>query len=273
MSQPAYDDPPVAEVALAIHFSPLGALKAVHLGRLATLWEESYPYVEEHPEAPPAPDELDRPTGLPSFRIELVENSPLPRTWYRNESGSRLIQIQRDRVVHNWRRLSEDDPYPRYTALRPLFENAYDQFSGLVEAQGIGKLHPTQCEVTYVNPVVVGGHITALSDLGKLIAPWSGEFSDDFLPQPEGVALDLQFAITGDDGKQLGRLHISVAPAVHGATGQEVMLLQLVARGRPLSPSREGALAFLDVAHDWIVRGFASVTTPEIQSQWRRTDA
>jgi hypothetical protein len=37
-----------------------------------------------------------------------------------------------------------------------------------------------------------------------------------------------------------------------------------------MSPTVEGAVEFLDIAHDWIVRGFVELTTVEIQTEWGR---
>jgi hypothetical protein len=49
-------------------------------------------------------------------------------------------------------------------------------------------------------------------------------------------------------------------------------VMNLTARGRPDEESIEGALRFLDIGREWIVRGFAAVTTPEMHAIWRRRD-
>jgi hypothetical protein len=44
----------------------------------------------------------------------------------------------------------------------------------------------------------------------------------------------------------------------------------MIARGKPLSPDVDGALRFLNIGHEWIVRGFTELTTPEMHSKWDR---
>ena len=49
------------------------------------------------------------------------------------------------------------------------------------------------------------------------------------------------------------------------------MTLNLISLGRASSPDLAGALDFMDLAHEWIVRGFTSMTTAEAHEHWRRT--
>jgi uncharacterized protein (TIGR04255 family) len=189
-----------------------------------------------------------------------------------NETGSELVQVQRDRIVHNWRRLTPDSPYPHYEALRPAFRNDLADFQAFLDESGVGKFNPYQCELTYINPIPVNQGIDRLGAIEKLLAPWSGSFSDDFLGEPESVAVVLRFPITDQDGRTMGRLHISAQPVQSQEDGTFAILLQLVARGRPYDQNIEGILKFLDLGHEWIVRGFAAVTTREMHRVWGRTE-
>jgi hypothetical protein len=62
-------------------------------------------------------------------------------------------------------------------------------------------------------------------------------------------------------------------PAMDLKTQQPMFVLTLTARGRPIGEGIEGALAMLDIGREWIVRGFASVTTRTMHDVWRRIDA
>src|SRR5829696_8254411 len=110
-----------------------------------------------------------------------------------NETGSELVQVQRDRIVHNWRRLTPESPYPHYEALRPSFSEDLTDFQAFLDEFGIGKFNPYQCELTYINPIPLGRGIDRLGELERLLAPWSGSFTDDFLSEPESVAVVLRF--------------------------------------------------------------------------------
>lgn len=269
---PSFEAPPVEEVALGAHFQRLTELKSIHIGRLAAAWPD-YPTLEEQPEAPPQADELDTSSpSTPGFRIELLDQAPFPRIWFLDESQTKVRQLQRDRLVQNWRRVKPDDAYPHYEALRPLFASAFETLAQFVGAEGIGRVQVTQCEISYVNPIRPAGPFESLGRLDKLLSPWSGKFADEFLPTPDVVSASMRFPIEVE-GRLVGRLHISAQPAAKPATGEQVLLLQVVARGRPVGEGLAGVLNFLDIGHEWIVRGFASATTPQMHRHWRRSDA
>ena len=48
--------------------------------------------------------------------------------------------------------------------------------------------------------------------------------------------------------------------------------MKLTARGNPQGDGLEGALEFIDTGHEWIVRGFTSFVTKEMQALWGRKD-
>jgi hypothetical protein len=78
--------------------------------------------------------------------------------------------------------------------------------------------------------------------------------------------------MTDTSGKTVGRLHISANPVQSQVDGTSAVLLQLSARGRPYDQSIDGVLQFLDLGHEWIVRAFAAITTPEMHDLWERQD-
>jgi uncharacterized protein (TIGR04255 family) len=272
---PAFERPPVSEVALAVHFDPPLPLTSVTIARLWERWKDNFPNLEEYPELPPIMDELASDSARASIQFRVLDAAsaaPIPRFWFLNKTGSELIQVQRDRLVHNWRRLDSDSPYPHYDVLRPAFKEELEDFARFLEESKIGPLNAFQCEITYVNALPVDDALPRLGELERVLAPWSGHFSDDFLSTPESVSVALRFPVVDGTGSKVGRLHISAQPVESAADGSLAVLLQLVARGRPDDGTFEGALRFLDLGHEWIVRGFASITSREMHELWGRED-
>jgi hypothetical protein len=74
-----------------------------------------------------------------------------------------------------------------------------------------------------------------------------------------------------DDSRFLGRLNVSVQPAYVNATREEILSMTLTARGEPLRADTDGVLDFLDMGHNWIVRGFTQLTTPKMHELWGRS--
>jgi hypothetical protein len=67
----------------------------------------------------------------PTFRVELV-NPDVTRFWFLAEPPTRLIQVQRDHFIINWRKVRGDEIYPRYQSeMRPRFEREWNEFKDL----------------------------------------------------------------------------------------------------------------------------------------------
>jgi uncharacterized protein (TIGR04255 family) len=266
----------VAEVALAVYFARPVGVPAAELGRLWDRWRDRYPRTEDQPLLPPViPETFNVPSF--GFSMQFMAGQLGSRVWFVTKDGEQLVQVQPDRLIHNWRRTTIDEPYPRYELLRPAFADDVNDFSQFLVEQGLDRPSVLQAELTYVNPIPVA----ALGDsklLGRLLAPWSGQYSDDFLPSPEDVRISIRYRINDPSSHEpVGRLYMDGAPALHQASEgepEEVYMLQLFARGRPLGDDGvAGALAFLDLGHEWIVRGFTSMTTKTMHAEWGRQDA
>ena len=244
------------------------------MGRLWDRWRNRYPRSEDQPPLPPAPREVF-PAPPPALSIQLMGGGfPGSRVWFLSEEGDRLVQIQADRLVLNWRRVAQDSPYPRYDRLRPEFSREAADLLAFLTDEGLGEPEMLQAEVVYTNPIpmsVLGDP----PDLGRLLAPWSGQFSDAYLSSPEDARMGMRFRIPDPaTGEPVGRLYVEANPAIHPASGggppEAVFMVQLFARGRPLGEGLDGALKFLDLGHDWVVRGFTSLTTESMHTEWGR---
>ncbi|HET7342703.1 MAG TPA: hypothetical protein VFL90_14670, partial [Methylomirabilota bacterium] len=85
-----------------------------------------------------------------------------------------------------------------------------------------------------------------------------------FLPDPEVVVFNASYLMP----ERQGRLHIASQPAIRREDSKQLMQLTLTARGKPASSDLGAIVRWLDVGHDWIVRGFVDVTTPEMHRVW-----
>lgn len=268
---PRFVNPPVVEVALSVMLEPLTEFRAAHVGLLWSDLRGRFPQTSDQPPLD-SPEEIEteprRQLG-PTMQFEPMLAPPI-RTWFLNESGTELLQIQRDRVARNWRRANTSEPYPSYEEIKGPFQKDIQFVSDFFDANRIGKLKPTQCEVTYVNHIVAGEGWKTHGDVGRVMVNWK-ETKHDFLPRVEDARLSWRYVIR-DEKRFVGRLHVSLQPAYRANENTEtgIFVLTLTARGKPLGKGLDGALAFLDLGHEWIVRGFADLTTPEMHQVWQR---
>src|SRR5438132_13880540 len=126
---PEFESPPVSEVALSIEFLPLPAWRVSHAGLYWSHIRKDYPHTDVQP---PIPSQIEKfGEGLwqpPLLRFE-ISNPDVTRSWFITEDRTRLIQIQRDRFVINWRKVHGDEVYPRYDReMRPRFELEWGHF-------------------------------------------------------------------------------------------------------------------------------------------------
>jgi len=262
---PDYDNPPVTEVVFGIQFNKIENLKAPHTG---ILWEKlgrkRYPECKEMPLIAHIIESFDRvPPQSPPITIEEFRHPPLPRLFFINAIKNHLIQVQQDRLHQNWRRLKSDDEYPRYVKLYPKFIKSWELFNSFVSELNIGAIEPNQYELTYVNHIHRGEGWVNLSDVENVFPEFQCKISDRFLPEPENVSWRKIYRLPNDSG----RLHVSLRLAVSRESMDQMMILDLTARG--FTPNKMDA--WFDMAHEWIVKGFSDLTGQSIQdSVWKR---
>jgi len=264
---PEFDAPPVSEVALAVEFSPLENWRSTHAGLYWSLISNTYPQSETQPPPPSQIEKYGEDFWVqPAVRVEFV-NPDVSRFWFIADPPTKLIQIQRDRFVINWRQVKGDETYPRYSKeMRPRFEREWNEFKTFVSERKIGTVAVQQCEVTYRNELLQGKGWNAFSESLALFAPWWKDGTDGFLPRPESLSVAGSFRMPGEHG----RLHFSAQHVRRPADQREAVQFQLVARGKPASDSNADILNWLDMGHEWVVRGFADLTSEQAHQLWKR---
>ncbi|MCY4660974.1 MAG: TIGR04255 family protein [Acidobacteria bacterium] len=266
--RPDFSDPPVIEVALSVGFPALERYTSAHAGLFWQRAKGTFSTTEEHPPFDiPAVTEATE-SARPKMRV--VDGAPPLRTWLVTPDGGELLQLQRDVFAHNWRKTAPAQPYPRYEAVRARFENHFRAFQAFAQEENLGTVEPQRCDVTYVNHVPVGDLLRTAGDLQELVVPWSWPHAA-FLPKPDRVLFSSEFVIRDESGKFGGRLTVDAKPAYRRSDRSGIIVLSLTARGIPLGAGIDGALAFFDLGREWIVRGFADLTTPKMHALWGRS--
>lgn len=263
---PEFRSPPISEVALAVQFDPL-ELAPAHLGLYALRMRDlGYDRIEQHPPLQPAFEHFGR--TRPSPRVIIDLGNRVARHWFVAADGNRLVQLQPDRLIHNWRKRGADDEYPRYETIRATFLQRLEEFVAFTQDENLGELTPNQCEVTYVNHIRLDPSDS--TGLSQVVGIAGDARTEGFLPAPEERRAAAVYVMTRA-ADPLGRLHVNARTGLDTDSQEPVVALHLTARGAPLSQGIEGVMGFLDLGREWIVRAFADVTTPTMHSCWERT--
>lgn len=265
-SLPSFDRPPVWEVVCNVTFKSLERFLTPHLGQL---WGE---YVDDYPkcsENPPLVRVVEAMGGPPETGFEVSNIPPMPRVWFMSEDETKLIQVQRDRFLHNWKRAKAEDTYPRYAVVIEWFKDKFADFETFITNRELGIIEPIQYEMAYVNHIPQGGGWDSLGEIEKLFPDFGWRTGGGrFLPEPESVTWKTSFALPG----QSGRLHAVIQTAIRTSDHRNVIRLDLNVRGLPADKSRKAMYEWFDMARRWIVLGFTDMTSEKAQTElWKRT--
>lgn len=261
---PNYENPPVSEVVCGILFKPIARLLSPYIGLLWERYRPEYTSCREVAPLNPTIEKFDEPDEM----VIEVGNIPLvPRIWFVSENNNAVVQVQRDRFLHNWRKVKPEDEYPRYHKVFQLFRERLSTFQTFLEENELGIIEPLQFEMTYVNPIPQGEAWEQLGEIGKVFPDFAFRSEDRFLPRPDSVAWRTTFALPN----KAGRLHAAIRNTKMRSSGKPVLMLELTARGILADKSLDAMQFWFDIAREWIVRGFADLIGESIQKEiWKK---
>lgn len=255
---PSYKNPPVNEVVCGVRFHTPDKLRIPHIGLLWNKFRLDYPAIEHALPIASAKGELP---------VDTASGLPLPRVWFINKSDDQLIQFQFDRFYFNWRRRQND--YPRYPYVIKKFESAHETIANYFNEFEMGKLDPIEYELSYINHIPKGQGWNTIDDLPKIFPDFAWrQTTGRFLPKTEKVAWQADFSLR----ENKGYLTVRLKQAMRVEDKVPLLVLELAVRGIGESISNKAMREWFDVAHEWIVRGFTDLTTPEVQKLWEREE-
>lgn len=250
---PKFGNPPLREVAIAVLFQPLAGLTQPHIGRYWELIRELYPRTLDQPPIDPYMEAGAK--GRPVFQFQ-VGPPPLRRSWFISADDDRLVQLQSDRFVHNWR--GEGSDYPHLDDLWDSFADRFAEFASWIRNEGIGSVEPFQLELTYVNIIEASSLWDVLTGMEPAMP---NAFADDVQGRPV-PRLELRYDVQGES---LGGLYVHGRPKDDG-----VQQLDLTYRAVLKSPDFDLIPLAVAAGRRLIVSHFAELTNPDLHKQWER---
>lgn len=267
---PDYDAPPVTEVVLGIQFDALQKVLAAHHGMVWRLFESRFVAVEEHPALSPTFELFGPNPGVPSHALSfLLPFGGGPRSFFINHDRTELLQFQRDRFLHNWRKVGDENTYPRFERMLDTFRECLEKLEGFVGSANLGTIRPNQCEISYINQIEIDENISYFDMMALVFDRLLQSSAKAYLGSPEDARISLRYIMRDEDSEPIGRLIVNAEPAIR-PDGSKLIQLNLTARGAPQSPSLDGAFAFLKAGRIAIVNTFTEITSAKMHERWRR---
>lgn len=254
-----YDKPPVIEVVCSIVFEKIRGFKAHHLGLFWQKVREQFPECEHAARL-----------GFDPEKEAFDLSKYLPRVWFVSKEQNKLLQLQDDRFLFNWRRMEDEEAYPRYSKIIDAFRNNLGIFEAFLEEEGLESISPKDCELTYVNHIPRGEGLNSLGDMNKVFRDFCWNSTNGrFLPEPVRFGGQISFGLP----ENKGLLNLRLQQGERKVDKNPVLILHNSAVGLGPDKSMEAVWKWFELAHEWIVLGFADLTESTIQKEvWQRKD-
>jgi len=263
---PEFDRPPVVEVAIGVQFEPIKSFRQAHLGLFWDRIRAEYPKTQDQARLETPVETLEADGGWPTLQLELIDAPPVHRAWFISEDESLLVQLQDDRLIHNWRHRGGE--YPRFEPLLELFWSHIDSFNAVVANAGLAPMPVLQTEVSYINWI-------AADSMEQFFRPSIASELDvaGIGPRPDGQRWMARYPVReGDDLR--GRLSVEAQPGRRVDEGKVSIgfQLSLTFRAPVVVGADRGTISnLLALGRSSIVRVFAALTTDTMHTEWGRT--
>ena len=274
---PDYASPPIDEVAIGLHFSPISAFAEGVLGSFYQVVRDDYPGFSYQPRRDLPIEHLGTsgdvsqmgglqvlPQAIVTFAQSSAGVTGSRRVWLSTRDDTRLLQLQDDWFVHNWRRRQGD--YPHFESVFEEFQVRYREFTDVLRQTAAKPvLQPLEVEVTYTNWV---GDL----DIAEFLAPGAaGRITrPDVSDPPEVLVWNANYLIS-QDAVAIARLRLSCGPATTLRDGQMqrggVFMLTFKAPTAP-NITEEEWLALIGLGRVVIVNSFHDLTTEMAHDHW-----
>jgi uncharacterized protein (TIGR04255 family) len=266
---PDFRAPPVTEVVLGVQFDSLERFLSPHLGLVWERFKSQFPLVEEQAPLPPVFETFGAfPQFVPPISL-WIGGALMPRVFFINADKTQLLQVQRDRFLHNWRKVGEGDSYPRFERMLETFVSGFQTFANVIRETELGVVVTNQCEVSYINQIPVPASSDIFGVIEKLFDRQAAQVTLPGLGRPEDLRFLLRYIMRDSEGAPTGRLIVAAEPAVR-SDGAPIVQLTLTARGKPLTSDMSGVIEFLESGRIQIVRAFTDLTSQTMHKIWER---
>ena len=247
-----YQSPPIDEIVCGIRFDSIKKLRSGHIGILWQKLRPDFPDIEDHILVHPAPrEDLENPDKL-----------PLPRVWFIHKNENDLVQLQRNRFLHNWRKRLPEDEYPGYARVIDNFEKYLSCLQAFLVEENLGSLVAQEYELTYIDLIPKGNGWENLRDLGRvfpnlLSLTRQSIFSTDI----RNINWQTVLALPND----LGQLRVALRNGTRVSDNQQFLHVEFNAHSnQPYQPMRD----WFDAAHDAVIELFSTLVSDEIQGKY-----
>ena len=161
----------------------------------------------------------------PMFQLQALLSPPVARYWFEKAGKPDLLQIQQDRLIHNWRLGDGAVAYPRYEKVKADFEKEIQAFSKWLQAENLGEIQPNQCEVTYSNLIDFNESDRVHAEFSRLTPLWTDKITEQIPAQLEDITTSSRFVFLLNE-KPVGRVYVQFQPVFRQSDNRPMIKLE-----------------------------------------------
>jgi len=208
--------------------------------------KETYPEITENPILPSIIEKLDGPSE------NYLMHGFHSRKWFINVSGHKLIQIQSDKLLFNWRKTSKEEEYPHFEAVLTEYLDIFKKFNAICNF----KDKVNQLEITYVDHILLEDFGLSDCDINKIFKYWN-------LPKAlRNIDNNLSFPYEEINGI----LNIKLQSAIRNKDQKKLITSNTTARG--MLAKDKDINKWFDLGHEILLSFFVDSLTDESKKIW-----
>jgi len=241
-----FENPPIAEVVIGVQFnSPL-----ISNNRVYDYYQdikENYPNVIEQQILGTI---IEVPNAPPTQSILQGFNS---RKLFHRTSNDKLIQIQPNKLMFNWRRANDGDEYPHFNNVLKEFFDVYNQLDNYCNLSD----KDNQLEVTYVDHIFMDKFGRDDYNPVNILKIFNIKDKDKLTSVEQQMIFPVE--------KLHGNMYIKINSATQNQDQRKILRVATTCRGARKDMSME---AWYDLAHNKLIDLFENITTENAKDIW-----
>ena len=243
--------PPLREVILTVQFEEVPSLD---LSQILSFWKDflsqDFPNAKNLQSLPSQVEHEAHTVSQSQFFFTTTDEQALPRVLFSSKDLVRVVQIQNNRISFNWRKITEDNEYPRFETVLNQFLPIYDEFRERVYPS----LRPNQVEVVYSNhvPVINNNRVDEIFKLFDFGPFQNNDLERLSFSSSQKIYIDKEFK---------GRHYIDIFPIID----KSFVPFNLLTRLRIINDSVKDSLY---KSREYVHNSFLTVVADKYMKEW-----
>jgi len=173
------------------------------------------------------------------------------RFFFINETENKLIQLQPDRLLFNWRKSSSKEEYPHFKNVYEEFKRIFDYLDNRCEFKHM----INQLEVTYLDHIIMDDFKRNDFNLNNIVNNF------DFDLPVKSINNNVSFPVESLSGN----LNLGLKSAIRNADQKKIVIMETTCRG---SLNNYPFEKWFETAHKELLNFFIQNTTDEAKNKW-----